>query len=114
MKQDADPARAIEPGQTGPFTKTEPVALHGRKPCLSREALRTFPTITVEEAGAALGLSRAASYAAVKRGDIPVIRVGRRLLVPTARLLRMLGEELPPIEPSRRLDVQGHHAGPLA
>ncbi len=30
---------------------------------------------------------------AAHRGEIPVIRVGRRMLVPTARLLAMLGLE---------------------
>lgn len=49
------------------------------------------PTITVPEAGALLGLKRAASYAAAHRGEIPTIRIGRRLVVPTAKLLTMLG-----------------------
>lgn len=51
------------------------------------------PTLTVAEAGHAFGLGRSASYEAIHRGDFPVptIRVGRRLLVPTASLLRILG-----------------------
>lgn len=53
---------------------------------------RDSPVLTVERAGAVLGLSRPSAYAAVKRGDIPTIRLGRRLLVPTARLRAMLGE----------------------
>ena len=32
------------------------------------------------------------SYAAAKRGDIPVIKVGRRLLVPVGRLKQLFGE----------------------
>ena len=49
---------------------------------------------TVEEAGVLLGLSRWAAYAAAKRGDIPTIRIGRRLIVPRVQLERMLaGEE---------------------
>ncbi len=49
------------------------------------------PTLTVwPETGRAMGLSKAATYDAVARGDIPAIRVGRRLLVPTAALRRML------------------------
>jgi hypothetical protein len=36
----------------------------------------------VPEAGAMIGLSRNASYEAAKRGEIPVIRIGRRLKVP--------------------------------
>jgi excisionase family DNA binding protein len=51
------------------------------------------PTMTVEEAGQVLGMSRPTAYAAVKRGEIPVLRFGRRMLVPTARLRVMLGME---------------------
>jgi excisionase family DNA binding protein len=49
------------------------------------------PTISVEQAGELLGVSRRAAYRAVHRGDIPSLHVGRRLLVPTAHLLEMLG-----------------------
>ena len=49
------------------------------------------PTISVPEAGRLLGLSRASAYAAAKRGEIPTIPIGRRLLVPTAPFLAMLG-----------------------
>lgn len=47
-------------------------------------------TLTVEEAAASLGISRASAYEAVRRGEIPAIRIGRRLLVPKARLDRLL------------------------
>ncbi len=48
-------------------------------------------TLTVwPETGRFLGLSKASTYEAVHRGDIPVIRIGRRMLVPTAALRRML------------------------
>ncbi|WP_371517719.1 helix-turn-helix domain-containing protein [Kitasatospora sp. NBC_01300] len=49
------------------------------------------PTMTVPEAGRLLGLERAASYNAARRGDIPTITVGRRLLVPTAKMRVLLG-----------------------
>ncbi|MBO1417406.1 helix-turn-helix domain-containing protein [Streptomyces sp. FH025] len=49
------------------------------------------PTMTVPEAGRLFGLERAASYNAARRGDIPTITVGRRLLVPTAKLRVLLG-----------------------
>ena len=39
-------------------------------------------TYSVEEAGKLLGVGRNAAYDAAKRGQIPVIRIGRRLLVP--------------------------------
>ena len=41
-------------------------------------------TYTVDEAGVMLGVSRNTAYALAKRGDIPTIRMGRRLLVPKA------------------------------
>lgn len=50
------------------------------------------PTVPVwPDAGKACGLGRAAAYEAVRRGDIPSIRFGGRLVVPTAALRRMLG-----------------------
>ena len=47
-------------------------------------------TLTVEEAGKALGVSRMTAYAAVHSGQIPSIRIGRRLLVPRAAFERLL------------------------
>jgi len=38
-------------------------------------------TITVPEAGRALGLTRHGAYAAAKRGEIPVLKFGRLLRV---------------------------------
>jgi hypothetical protein len=49
------------------------------------------PTISIPEAGAVFGLSRAASYQAARRGEIPTIAMGHRKLVPTAKLRAMLG-----------------------
>lgn len=56
------------------------VALHGLP-----------PTISVEHAAELLGVSRSAAYRAAKAGQLQTFRMGRRLLVPTAPLLRMLG-----------------------
>jgi excisionase family DNA binding protein len=49
-------------------------------------------TLTVEEAARALGIGRSAAYLAVRRGDLPVIRIGRRYVVPRIALERMLNE----------------------
>jgi len=49
------------------------------------------PTLSVERAGRLLGLKRSAAYEAVRRSELPVLRFGRRLVVPTARVLAMLG-----------------------
>ena len=48
-------------------------------------------TMTIPEAAQLLGVSRSAGYRAVTRGEIPTIRIGRRLLVPTAKLHTLLG-----------------------
>ena len=50
-------------------------------------------TVSVEEAGEILGCSRNTAYEAVRRGEIPVIRIGKRLLVPKAALQRLLNGE---------------------
>jgi hypothetical protein len=52
------------------------------------------PTITVVEAGTKIfGLSRNGAYEAARRGDFRTIRLGKRLVVPTAPLRRQLGIE---------------------
>jgi excisionase family DNA binding protein len=47
--------------------------------------------LTVSEAGELLGISRAFAYELVARGELPVIRLGRRRLVPKAALLALVG-----------------------
>jgi excisionase family DNA binding protein len=47
--------------------------------------------LSVDQVAVILDLSRDSAYAAVHRGEIPAIRLGRRLLVPKAALARMLG-----------------------
>lgn len=53
--------------------------------------VRTEPTVSVVRAGKCCGLAKGASYRAAARGDLPVIRIGQKLRVPTAALLDMLG-----------------------
>jgi excisionase family DNA binding protein len=62
-----------------------------RQPWTNVDVAGLPPTISVERAGAILGVSRRSAYRAVARGQIPAIRIGRRLLVPTAELLGLLG-----------------------
>jgi hypothetical protein len=53
-------------------------------------------TLSVPEAGKRyFGLARNASYAAVHKGALPVIRIGSRLRVPVIALERMLSEAKP-------------------
>jgi excisionase family DNA binding protein len=55
------------------------------------DATELPPTISVEHAAKLLGVSRSAAYRAAASGQLPTLAFGRRLLVPTAPLLRMLG-----------------------
>jgi len=49
------------------------------------------PLLSVEQACKLLGVSRSVGYRAAATGDLSTLRWGRRLYVPTARLLEMLG-----------------------
>ena len=46
--------------------------------------------ITVPEAAAMLGISRNFAYDLVKQGELPVIRFGKRLLIPRVALEKRL------------------------
>ena len=51
-------------------------------------------TFTICETCKILGIGRALCYSKVKTGDIPVIKIGRRLLVPRSGLAKLLSEPL--------------------
>jgi hypothetical protein len=71
------------------------------------EELRQLPpTLTVEEAGKLLGVSRHAGYAAARVGEPPTITIGRRLIVPTTQLLTLL--ERTCSSPRRRHPAMGN------
>lgn len=62
------------------------------------EAIRALPpTVDLPTAGSLFGLSRWQSYEALARGNFPVgvIRIGRRIIVPTAPCLQLLGLDSP-------------------
>ena len=48
--------------------------------------------LTIEEAGKLLGLGRSGTYEAARRGDIPTLRIGSRILVPKVALPKLLEE----------------------
>lgn len=53
--------------------------------------LSACKTMSIPEAGALyFGLSRNGSYQAAERGEIPTIRVGRKLRVPVVAMERLL------------------------
>jgi Helix-turn-helix domain len=47
-------------------------------------------TVSVPEAGRILGIGRNAAYDAAKRGELPVLKFGKRLVVPVLALERLL------------------------
>jgi excisionase family DNA binding protein len=83
-----------EPDRPGP----EPT---GRRPASTTEEDMTAAglpqrmhlpgLLKVEQASVLMGISRSAAYRAVAAGDLPSVRFGSRLYVPTARLLDLLG-----------------------
>ena len=58
-------------------------------------------TISVEQAAVMLGVSRSVAYEAARRFEatgqgLPVVRIGRRLVVPLGRLEALLGDQPSP------------------
>ena len=47
-------------------------------------------TLTVDETAKCLGIGRNSAYEAIARCEIPVVKVGKRLLVPKAALETLL------------------------
>lgn len=56
----------------------------------TRAEMADRKVMTVPEAGQKLGISRNSAYQAAREGQIPTIRIGRRLLVPVAAFERFL------------------------
>ena len=47
--------------------------------------------LTIDEAAGILRIGRTAAYAAARTGELPAVRIGRRLLVPRLALEQLLG-----------------------
>ena len=69
------------------------MAQHTHRIPLCLEDIEDQATITVEEAARLLGLGRSAAYEAVRRGQLPARRLGRRLFIPVPALLDWLAFE---------------------
>jgi len=66
------------------------------------QQLEERATRTIQESARILGIGRNQAYEAAKRGEIPTIRIGKRLLVPMAALDRLLENGKPALKaPSR-------------
>lgn len=55
-----------------------------------RAPKRVAETTTIEAAAKRLRIGKNQAYEAARKGELPVIRIGRRGLVPTAALDRLL------------------------
>ena len=55
---------------------------------------RERQTYTVDEAAELLGIGRNGAYEGVKSGEIPSIRIGKRILVPKVALDRLLARDV--------------------
>ena len=69
-------------------------------------------TLTVEEAARVLGIGRNSAYEAVRRGEIPAIRIGKRFVVPWVALERMLREGRSASDPTGDAGVLGRMGTP--
>lgn len=74
-------------------------------PLVTLADIRHLPTVhvwhsTEPSLAALMRFSRSSAYDAVKRGEVPSLRLGGRVVVPVPALLRMLGE-VPQGDPSR-------------
>jgi excisionase family DNA binding protein len=76
--------RGITQGPTAVLPGAEPIGAEG---------LHERATCSVEEAAEILGIGRSTAYAAARDGTLPTLRLSHRLLVPTAKLMVMLGLE---------------------
>jgi excisionase family DNA binding protein len=76
-----------EPTRPGPASTTEEDMTATGLP----QRMHLPGLLKVEHASALMGISRSAAYRAVAAGDLPSVRFGCRLYVPTARLLELLG-----------------------
>jgi len=55
------------------------------------------PTLTVDAAADILGVDRKTVYAAINSGELPCLRVGRRILISTAWLAARITPEQKPL-----------------
>lgn len=79
----------------------EQAAPEKAKPLLPDPRQRPFiPAWTDDEsepcAARFLGLGRSSVYEAIQRGEVPAVRIARRLVIPVASLWRLADIDLPP------------------
>ncbi len=81
-------------------------------PRLTLDDLIGQATCTVEQAAEILGVGRGTAYEACRLGQLPTLRLGRRVLVPVPRLLAMLGAPVDVIGPEEHAVDSGLRIDP--
>jgi excisionase family DNA binding protein len=74
----------------GTKVSTSSIALQAAEPEWLRVAGFECRTVKIENAAKILGISRNTAYEAARTGELPTIKIGRRVLVPRAALERLL------------------------
>jgi len=59
-------------------------------PVLTISEARERGAVTVEQAAALLGIGRTTAYDAARTGELPTVKLGRRIIVPIPALMRLL------------------------
>jgi excisionase family DNA binding protein len=57
------------------------------------------PVLTVSEAAELLGVSRAFAYELVARGELPAVRLGRRIMIPRVGIQRIIENSVAELQP---------------
>jgi excisionase family DNA binding protein len=52
-------------------------------------------TLTVREVARLLGVGKNCAYDAIRRGQVPSVRIGKRIVIPRSAFQRMLDEAAP-------------------
>jgi excisionase family DNA binding protein len=79
----------------GPCSHSDATARNGR-PAMTISPIRTktqASTMSITEAADTLGIGRTLAYELARTGELPTIRLGRRLVVPRRALERLLGDD---------------------
>lgn len=64
--------------------------LQDARPGSPLDLLHSRPTVSVPETAQILSISRAQAYALANNGTLRVLRIGNRLVIPTAQLREMI------------------------
>src|SRR5215471_16025568 len=98
-------------GCTNAINRASTIRTHMKGDHMDSRTKNDPKTLSVPDAGKTyFGLCRAGSYSAAARGELPTVKIGRRLRVPIRALEKMLDEAKPAVEPFRQTAFLGASA----